>query len=871
MIKHYLNFITSQHGRLEINEPEGFAKAGFKIKQRDGELGRDISYAGGKSSFRIYKNSQNEYHFDKVLQNWDLYSFNAIIKYEIQFDDTIFVIGELDMGATFKTNRVVYAEFNVVEESFVAMFKKFFGTNVNMFDTLSIFKTLINSVDTYRMFYEALPSLKVSEWITPTDNNISTSVAGVGGTGGNVIKYFNFANQSKRYEIKLSTSYIQGDGDKRDFIYINAQDNLTNIKVKISNVNFTLTGSGNGYGSTSLSYYVGDALNNADMPGTLLDNVNVNGSGTASIVNGVYEFTIPEIPRTKKLFIYWGSLARVDNNSSTFGIVNTLDSMDVRIEATATAYSTVMNVVRLVDAMRYSVEAVTGKNIVAPRWGALGEFYNQFIVTTSLMRNLLDRPFNISNKIIAEKYLPEVFGDYEVLQNGDVFYGIYRDFYRNVESGRFIQKATAYEESLNTEYYNNKLSYKYDNYQSQKENEADNSFDIVHGENERMYNNPSAQDAKEVSVGFIRDPKLTEENRIKVYTVSTNAATQDDNKIFIIDGLVSDSTISQTQTSLLQHTKQDNLYLILRNQGEIAWEVLGISLGSNFTITTGVNQGTYTVNAIDGNQITLYNGNGLALVENEETSTTYIYQIYGIDLIRRTDEGFTNIANINNGDKFGNLRFTVSRNIINYYSEFNATSVLFATDKEITNRLYNNNPDAETTYEGVYVREGDPITPGEPILHNKLITTTIDCSLKEWIEFQNSLRSTRGYMSIYDSEGLIERIYVSEGEWLAETADKDDMGNYYGSAKITGKQKYQPETISIFGEYGDITINDSITPSYYTYSVSDIGKLTIFDSTGLELFVPVMFNRVTVNGAVPQTKEELYIWMDQLTPEWDGL
>lgn len=893
MIRHYLNFISSQHGRLEISEPEGFDKTSFVIKKSDDRLGRDVSYASGKSALRVWRNSQNEYHFDKILYNWEIFSFNAVIKYEIEFDDTIYVIGELDLGETFKTNIIEYADFSVLQENFVELFKRFFDTNINLFDNVTLFGLPIAPTQRYKMLYRALPTNRISRWNAPLPYSgigAITQKLGNSPTKTTTNKGINPSFGVLQGDIKKTLSFITpetalsgGVPNLTNFTYLEAEENLSDIEIELTNIDLEVRSSRvqedeilTASGFSRLVIRFGFDINTSTMIVVHQENFN-NSDSTVRVFPETFTVALPNLERGMRVWIYLENNVSATFESdpyiglSSYFLINDFASMDVQISATSTAYNTVFDVVRLYDAMQYSAKTVTGEDIDAPRWGSGGEFYNQFLTTTALMRHQTNRAFNISNKTIAEKYLPEVYADYESQQDGKTFYGIYRDFYKNIESGKFLQKPSEYEVVLNPKYACNKITYKYDNFQSQKEIETEGTLDIVHGENERMYNNPKAQNEKEVSVGFVRDPKMTNEARIKAYTESKTSASQDDNKIFIIDSIVAPEILTFTETDLIQHTPLGN-FLILRNENSLDWGAdLGINTGSTFIINSGVNQGTYIVNSTTENTLELFNQNGYTLVGNEATNTRFTYQVTGVDYINRTNEGFSTITGLSNGDKFGNLRFTVTRNQINYYSEFNATNTLFANSQEITNRLYNNNPDAATTYEGVYVREGDPIIARQPILSNKLINTVIVCSLQEWFAFQENIRTQRGFMTILDSEGIVDRGYLVDGEWLAETAAEDDMSDYYGSAKLVLEQKYSPETLNIFGSMGDITINGNIVPSGFTFHVNSIGKLTIFDATGELLYMPVLFNRVTINGQVPESKTEMAEWMEQLTTEWDGI
>lgn len=870
MIRHYLIFENPQFGRLEIGEPDGFDKNGFVIKQRSDGYGRDISYAGGKSGFRIWAKSANEYHFDKVLATWQIYGYNGVIKYEIDFNDTTQVIGQLDMADTFKTDEVTYIDFNVIENTTTDLFKKRLDTNVNLLSNKTLDDADITPVKTYKMLYKAVPSIKVSEWINPTIGRVMTNDNPP--TSPDV---FNVIKNTVRLNIQNSLSWLDdyNAGSAEDFIYIDAQSELNDIEIVFTldmlyqyrpQENNSLTNGKNA--NLSLRVRYGNDYNTSTLVTVWQGDTLTGTSNQDIIVPANLTLTIPHLENTEKIWIFFRSVQ--GNGAVTHTIFNTCN---VTIKASAVAYSTVIDVVRLIDAMRYTALSVGGNSIIAPRFDAGGQFYNEFITTANMMRGLLDKPFNITNKFIADKYMPKVNGDYELQKTGEVFYGIYRDFYRNVECGVFDMGAFDYSLTTNPLYACNELSVKYDNFQSQKETEKDNTNDIVHGESEWLYPNPGAQNKKEVAIGVVCDPFLTDEVRIKGYVVSDNAATNDDNKIFSIDGIAVQGYTQISTTTFLQHSVNDGK-LVLANQGEISWERLGIVPGSNFLIYSGSVNGNvyYNVESVSGNTITLVPQSGYTPVGNSGVSTRYQYEAKS-DFVNRTTQGFDIIDGLTNSGDFGNLLWTI-KHVIGYYSEFNASNLLYAQGELIRNTLYNNNPELTTQFEGGdIINEGESFSATGAILSTQLANCTVVCSLLEWLNMQNKLRSERGFIRIMRPNGLPMKVYLKEGEFLAETADIYEDSNYYGSAKIVGEVKYEPALMSIFGNRGDIIINDETTSSGYTFKIDGIGKLSIFDATGRLLHIPVLYNNVSVNGAMAASKDQLGEWMTQLTPEWDGI
>lgn len=871
-----LDFESSQHGILEIGSPEGVDSAEFTIgKEDNSKLGRDLSFAGGEKTFRIYKNSSalnHERAFELILYNWKVLGYNSVIKFSINFSDDINQIGELELGPTFETDDTTYVQFNIVQGGKVQLFKNRYDTNVNLFSTKTLDGKDIIPVKTQKLFNKALPLIKRSKWIVPQGvvNRVS-SVAGVGGTGSSVIKYFNFIDSTTEYDIEGTTSYLRGSGDKKQFVYIKSLNNLNNVNINISSLNATLETNGSGFGSMSLYYYVGNDEGVQQVgSGTLLESISIEGAGVKSFTNTTFSIDIDYIPRTTNLYIWFSSLTRVANNSETFTTLCTISTGEVTISATSTSFPSVFDVVRMYDAMAYVAEYLGDNNIDAQRWGVGGEFYNVFITTSQLMRHLNEKPFNIDQKTITEKYLPQVFGGVQVDDEGLVYYGRYPDFYRNYEIGAFLVEPSDYKPTINPLYYCNLLEAKYENVQSNKESEKENTNDSS-TDAQYAYPNIKAQNTKEVSIGLITDPIYIENQRTKALSLKDNTATQDDDKIFLIDCVANTvGLLPDDQTAFLQHTVEDGK-LVLRNQSEFDWSILGIIPGSPFRVLSGVNNFNtdYTVVSVVKNAITLQIGSGFTLVENTGVNTKFRF-FATADLINRTTEGFSLVEGLNSNDKTGNLRFVLTRLVRTYYNEFNATMCLNTTDN-IKVTKYNNNPNLTTAMVSgprreIPIKEGGDFRPSSPILTQRIISTKITCSLKQWFDLGRELKQYMGFVRLIDPNGLPVRVFIQTGKFNIETAGVYGDDVLYGSADIVGEEMYINGVLEIFHTNGLIVINNEIMPSEHDFEVDEYGKLSIFDGTGYLLFPPTLFNSVTINGRGYKSKIELIKAIHAITP-----
>lgn len=876
-IQFFFNFISSAHGRKEIDEPTGFDAAGFNIKQDSGRWGRDVVYSGGEAKFSI--SPLKNHYFELMMYNRLKFGFEAVVKLEVDFGDGIEVVGDIDF-ATMSTNKVNRCEFTVVQENTQAIFKRRYDTNINLFSFKDLDGNAIEPCQTVDMLLKAKPIIAVSEWkIAPFDYGEPPNDAPVAPNEfafySNGV-YFNPMQAQVKYDIKDSLSWLTNfdTDDANNFAAVRALTNLKNVRIEFD-TNILYKYRPNEYVSGldkagSLGLYVawGENATQAVLDGNYVT-VWYNGSTAESNSNfqlpNQMAAVIPFVNATEKIFVYF----RVGSQNGAVNRIQFSGDDSFKITATAIALNTVIPVVRYIDAIKYAVKSASGLETVAPRWEYGGEFYEQYITTALLMRNLRDKPFNITNKDIVENNIrPEVNGDYEIQADSDVFFGLYPDFYRNYEVGRYEQaQFEDFSTTTNERYTLNKVKLGFKNFASNKEAEQDNTLDIVHGNLEGLFANRNVEDSRDPSIGFVRDAFLIEQTRQKAYDISDNTATSDDSKIFIIDAVTLPAGTSFTETAELQH-QADGVLLVLKNTGRFSWQLLGIEPPSIFTIYNGDNAGAYFVQSVTDTELTLLASSGTP-EDIAAQNTTFKYFIKNsVRLTNRTNEGFSNIQNLEDGNNYANLRFTNGRILRNYFNQELATANLNRRTEPIKITKYENNPDAATQYTGEpLIREGADFLPTNPILTPDLFEMTLIMSLAEYWRLQNAIRTERGYITAYDAAGDIISGYVKEGEWTPLTTDAGNNDEMLGAFRCTLEERYVAYTMEIIAQTDVFMINGEIQPAGFSFSIDSLGFLTIFDSNGKRLNNPVQYDKVRVNNFVMSTPEQLGMVLSQYANE----
>lgn len=870
-IRAYFNFISSGHGRREIEMPQGSDSADFGIEQGK-SYGRNITYAGKENRLTI--NNLPEQFIDVIKFNKYKFGWEAIVKYEIDFDDDTQVIGDVDF-MTAETDLATYFTFTVIEENNRSILEKRYDDKVNILGNKDLFGNDIDPVITKSVFVKSLPILATSEWKTVESEQSFTFNPMAGGD------FLNPVFNNTKYDILNSLSWFQSVNTEtgNNFIHIRALNNLSNVRVTVNHtlnweyIPFLPASTRQGFLRLRVVWGQGDIDDNI-IAGNWKDLYynQVTGNTTQNITfPESISVEIPFVNATDNIWLGYTVGSVGSTQILTFGESKTT------ISAVSTSDNTVLPMIRVIDAMRYVVKAVSGLQVNAPQFDIGGVFYDQYITNTQLMRRLQEKSLNISFKDIIEEWLPESNSGYVIKTDNVVHILPYDEFYRDYQIADFSNETIEGFTEITNEDYNVKgINIGFQNYQSQKEVQDGNTNSIVHGEAEFTNDSRVPQDTKEVKIGLIRDSLLISESQNKANTLPEETATQDDDKVFVLDVIPFESTDperTQTKTAPLQHQFNSTTgQLILTNIGNFSWVQLGISPASFFQILNTSNAGNYFVQEVTPRKLTIFGDSADTILD---INTTFVYKIFnGVTLKNRTNEGFANIENIPSPDRFSNLRFTVKRVLVNYWNRWLATANLYTKKNPFRNRVYKNNGIAltqqgtEITYSQVIIENADfiPTNPIlEPVIHNAIFSM----SLAEFLNIQAMARNENGFIKYLDPDNLPRKGFPRKMSASYDSTGMNTPEDYMVKVEATLEPKYERFFVRIFGT-GDglISINDELGSNSFTYKIDDFEKLHIFDGTGKYLFPAVPFDRVQVNNSgQADSVVELMQWLNTLKPE----
>jgi hypothetical protein len=861
-----LNFVTNGEGIVTIDEPIGFDSADFVTKQDSKRLARSISFSGGENEFTFYR--MRNHYFDTLMYYYETYGWESEVKLIIEKDGYENIIGDLDFFKA-TTDQLEYFKCKVIQDSNEAIVEKRNDINVNVFSDENVDLDPITPLTTENILVKSKPIKQTSSWEVPT--TFSKNFDSLGDRNS-TFYVFNPSINLTGYEVENSLTFFENAQGApyndailgNDFKIIEAQNNLRKLKVDITNFNFNLVtdvdNGGDGYVDIvfKLKYGTDHETATEHVFFTEFKREYITYNNTND-----YTFTIPYLNRGESVWLYfWYKVRQSATNIGTvprFEAFTTIESMDVNVTATRVAYNTIVPSIRLYDGVSQVIESISGLTTLFPFAQPNGEMYNQRLFNGNLLRNITTEDFNISLKDISE-WLPEIYGDYEVQKDGAVFFGLYDDFYTNVEIGVFTDvRFDDYTKEFNERYAINEFIYGYKKFQSQKENEVENTFDVVHGNSQWSIVNKGVENKKEIKISFVRDTFYIDQQRVKALDLTETTSTQDDDTIFILDTKEATADSVYIETDFLQHTYDvDTGYLKLTNTGTFSFILIGTAVGETFDILGGdSNAGTYTIIEVAERYIVLSSGSGSANNNGERvTRFQYIVSTTTAPYISWSDEGFNYIDNAIDTDGFANLKYTVKRNIVRFYNQYLSTCNSFA-QKDIKSTLYKNNPDLGLSYEGFQTVEGERFLPTNPILSPYKHNITLITDFNTFKTLESNLKSQRGYIRTYDANGMVIKVYPQSMTFK--------NSNDIGELTIVGEEKYETGFIEItYANNGYLTINDEYRTTNINYSNNE-ELFYIFDAMGKLLYNPVFWQKISINGAFPTSKTQLIQWLSLIS------
>lgn len=845
------------------NEPIGYDSVDFILEQDDDRYGRDIYFAGS-SNFQLEFSKHAHYDaFVLLEQLYEKFGFESDVTLRIIIGQEQFM-GNLDF-LTSEYNGYDNFKFTIVQQTKEALVKKRIDLVVDLFSDKDLDGNPSTPAPIHQMLLPAKQIYRESVWENREgDKNfgfVMDQVLSVRRT----LALINGSNGMTKSEINSTTAPITGmdlktynntaNGSFNDFTdgqfkqIINATTDLTNLQIDINfnGSSFTISNSFNFEYNVMAVFTVGSDPKNPRLTFNIDGRSGVNGGNIQTIshtfLNGA--IVIPKVNIGESVwFNIYVDVKKYIASSNNFQASFNLNYKNVTISAKTfeQTFDVIVPSISVYDACKKIINDISGLKVNFPL-AQVGALKNNYIFSGNIVRKI-NKPFLVSFEDVT-KWFPELNLDYEIMMNQDVYIGNYNDFYTDNEIDAIDNVAfDSFTVMQNERYALNKYTYKYNKYQSQKENTEEDTNDIVHGESEYHVQNIQVENLKSVEVEFVRDPFMLQETINNALKEDITKATQDDDTIFIIDAMaMSASDYNKSKTSILYHSSVQLGRLKLSNNGNFRWDLLGIKLGSTFEIVTNENKGIYLVIQYNASEIILaphpnYPSNVTATGEFF-TSFKYVIDLLVVKLKPFVySKGIVGIGGVKSPETFANLRFSIGLNIRNYWKEYLSTCV--KNGKLPKQIKYINNKDYTNPFVNPPHKEDNDVAFVTPILDTRIVETKLIMPFERYLRICKVLRSTdRGFIRTFNPKNEPIYIYPQVMSAVYKTSGLKEVS-------VSGELKNIPKQINITKTSGFYNI---WVHKFETFQVSKNGDYLIFkDMNNIAFYRKSHYSDIKVNG-----------------------
>jgi hypothetical protein len=871
----FRHFLEIRGVEYEICEPVNFIQANFKAVQDD--IARDTFFGNEEVQLEFYKNygqpTETYQNNDGVLvshlpSGFDLLNEEnnnlgneADVKYILKKDGVSFTTGNFDFSENFITDGDSYIKCRVIQNNNQSLIKKREDIIIDLLANKDLDDKAISAIPVQKMYLKAKPTYQEATWTSPNvyDQNLNSL-----GDGNTTYYFYNNAQNISKAGIEDDLSFLEqtlklpesiGDFDDlaaSNFAYVRAKNDISNVKIRIKGLDLSqvcdVDNGGNGFVETSFKIRWGYDVN-SPLGGYLPINYSIDENQTANNVIADQTFTIDYLPAGAFIWIYFKS--KVRQSATNIGTVprfeafTRIEQYTIDIDLTATAISSVINAVRWIDLIKQNYKAIGSLPVDAPKYDVGGEFYDNFLFNKNLIRQDLSKPFYIKLKDTKEALLEQCA--YAQINKDRIFAGQYPDFYKNVDMGGFLEDAT-YDSNFvkNEKYLVNKYVFGYEKYE-QDRNER-NTIDAIHTDSEWFPQTQNSINTKSFKLPFIRDPFITEVARKAVFSINENSTSDDDN-IFNFDvvQLAPNSRNSFTRPLDYQTSQSLGQIKILSDRA-FNWLLLGFKVG-DVLVVNGVNRKVIDVTI---NIITL-SYSGVDFVGS--TVFTIDYPLTDVLYTNRTSEGLIFSNNLRNSDNFGNLRYSIKRNMRHWFSVL-ATYGKFIPTKKIKNTYFKANGECITQFQGepLPIKENADINISDisefKILSQDIYKTKIKCSFEKAVQLLEDIQEIRGFIRIQSPKGSIIKGYIKDLDYVW---DSEEM-------TLTLEVKNESDFLRVDFINNQLVINEV----GYSQKVANTKNFNIFndfiqffDENSINLCSRIKYDKVLVNGVSYNSIEEL--------------
>jgi hypothetical protein len=517
---------------------------------------------------------------------------------------------------------------------------------------------------------------------------------------------------------------------------------------------------------------------------------------------------------------------------------------------------------------RQLIKSINGRSVIAPHFEEGGKYYYNLAFSNWLIRQLTSKGFNI-NYNDMRKGLCEFAADCQVLSSGDLFIGLYENFFPNKEIASFdaLPEYESFSKDYNDRFCVRNINIKDGQYEQDRDEK--NTVDAIHTETQLKTPNEGVESKKDIDVPHIRDPYKIGSNQKQGIDTKASTSLSDDDKMSMIDTIALPDDSKGTVERVLLNRVTDGILEILNNDLEgngvpFDWTLRGFNIGDVFEITyatDGYNVGTYTITDFTRTVLTL-----TPIFPTVPTLTNDLFLkaewLYtDIQYVNRTNEGFDIIENLVNGDNFSNLNYT-PRDIVTRWGSYIRTMCAFLNNGTIRNVFFKNEdfdavgnklPNLRKQFQGGAITIQNEHIPVNSLALPRVTPYVYSTKIRATTEQVKALTIAMETIDGADIGGFI-RFRGNNGEICKGYIEKDSFGIVDEMLTMRLWEKYESEFTTVDTGTGiyKVFINEV---GYTQAQLLDIGWYEInvdfvqfFDEKYMGIINPTNFTKIKVNN-----------------------
>lgn len=871
MYKHYLDFLDLPLiGKIEISEPFKFDGSTHEIKREKGRHSRDVIIANQDIELEFYKEHFEPIEVEQVLPDGTIFNYvshgfdylvNEIntkgwemrVDYIINYNGNEFTTGEID-GLTYKVFDD-YLSIKVSQNNLKAYIKKNESVKIDALSDKSISMLPITPCATSDIFLKAKPLLQKSNWDSP--NVFASNLNAVGETfQSRIFYYYNNCQRVLSYGIEDSLTFFTqrevnlggaSDSKASNFGFVKAKTDLSNVKVRIKNLNFRqetdVDNGGNGYAETFFYIKVGfNSVANPIYSETIFTKY-LTEFETFNFSISDQTFLIPSIPAGATLFIYFDTQVRQSATgvgTERFEAFTTISPYTIDIEATSTGISTIVKGIRLYDLLRHQAHSYDTSLNDLGVFNNTSEYWNNFAFNGRMLGNLANQAFNNEFKELYNSVCDEAFADYQI-DNTGITIDFIENYYKNKEIAVFTElPSNESNYTANSDYSVNLFNLKFKKSSSDRTGNEVGTIDDVHTSLQLKMPSKKADAVLNIEFDHIRSAQLIEEQRRKGNEFNGKTRTlENDENLFILDCVPLAPNFQNRFSQFLKFRildTQNDLEIV--SNGTFVWNNLGMQVGQIITISFALIPlgTTFQILALEDFTIRLrYLSNLPTANIDGEASITFTYTLQGVAFTNRTNEGFASISGVNNSNNYSNLKFSLKR-ILNKWKKVINTSGQYLIGKEanVTEIKINNQLVTRVIGEDADVIDFAPIEITEDrILNGRVFDVKVFCDFDKATELFKETRDLKGYVRAVRNNNSVIRGFVK-------------------NARYTWRSQ---ELVLTLEEKQDNLITEVTDLNFVSFNIVN-NFVNLYDVNDLPLLTAKDYKYFSINGIIYNNVEE---------------